>query len=195
MGYHIQVILTDWEKVARLYGSKDHSLLNIVKEELYEEFDDFLYGVFDMDTGELSAKQLMLNCINGDTTNEYKHLICGPDKEKFAQESLGAVYRYLHIEICLHFGYEINRNKDGWPMLPAYMHTFEERYRSFFKIPYSAEFPQLFCVLDDELDTYYPMWQERLKEAYPTENYLQKDLDFIFEEARKTGLSILLANH
>ena len=195
MSYQIEVILTNGRKVGSVFGSKDLSLMKKIKFDEDLEYDDFLYDRFKLPNEELSTLKLMENIINGNTEKDYLHLMLEGQKEKFAKSSLGAVYGYLERDICLHYGKIINRNKDGWPMLTSTLDVFENRNRSYFKRPYSLDFPHTFCILIKELDEYQKLYSNKLKEKYPENAELQQDLEYIFNQARKENLNIFLCNY
>lgn len=195
MSYQIETILTDGRKVRAVFGSKDFSLIEKIKFDEYSEYEDLLYDRYKLPNEELSSLKLMENILNGDTEKDYRHLIREGEKEKFAKSSLGAVYGYLHRDICLHYGKIINRHSDHRPMLTSTLDVFENRNRAFFKIPYSLDFPHSFCVLYEELDDYKKQYSDKLKEVLPENNELQIDIEYIFSEARKEKLDILFCNY
>ncbi|SHG04067.1 hypothetical protein SAMN05444274_1253 [Mariniphaga anaerophila] len=195
MSYQIEIIITDGREVRAVYGSKDMSLFTKIKIDDHDEYDYLLENHFDLSTKELSSKKLMENIINGTTDKYYTHLLIDKANEKFGKSTLGAIYGYLERDICLHYGKSINRNEDNWPMLTQYLDEFENRNRSYFKRPYSLDFPHAFCILNEELDEYKKLYSSKLKEKYPENENLKKDIEFIFDEARKEDMDIFLCNY
>ena len=194
MGYSTQVILTDAEKIKAIYGSKNLDYLNSLRYDEFEEYIMFLENRFDVSTGELSVKKLLENILNGDTSSQYSYLIL-QGQEKWAISALGTVYGYLFMDICYNFGKQINRNDDNWPMLPAHLDEIVTKYKSFFPIPFSDDWPHIFCVERHELDHYEKVFRDTILDRYPDEEDLIKDVDFIFGEARKSNLDLCFVNY
>lgn len=194
MGYSTQVILTDAEKIKAIYGSKNLDYLNSLRYDEYEEYIMFLENRFDVSTGELSVKKLLENILNGDTSSQYSYLILQGQK-KWAISALGTVYGYLFMDICYNFGKQINRNDDNWPMLPAHLDEIVTEYKAFFPIPFSDDWPHIFCVERHELDHYEKVFRDAILDRYPDEEDLIKDVDFIFGEARKSNLDLCFVNY
>lgn len=194
MGYAIQVILTNGRKVNEVYGSFYTSFLDVIDEVDYDEYDYMLETYFDLSGSVLSSKMLMSNIIKGDTSETYDHLMLDKENEKSAKRTLGAVYGYLVRDLALHFGKEIIRNTDRWPMLTQYLADFENRNRSYFPHPFSLDFPHNFFVEYRELDEYEAKYKEKLKEKFPDMADFQKDMDFLFGKAREERLNIFFCN-
>lgn len=194
MSYFIQVILTDANKIRAIYGSKNLDYLNSLKYDEYEEYETHLEDRFNLLTGELSTKKLLENIIKGDTSNPYTHLVM-EGQEKSTQSALGAVYGYLFIDICYNFGKQINRYNNTMSMLPEYLSEITEEAKAFFPIPFSNDFPHIFCVERYELDHYEKIFRDAIEEHYPDDEDLIKDVEFIFGEARKENLDLCFANH
>ncbi|MBC9795236.1 DUF7691 family protein [Sinomicrobium weinanense] len=198
MSYQIQAILTDGRKVRGVYGSNDFSVMEKFCEDEFYEYDAFIEDRFDLETGELSSKKLLENIICGTTDKSYNHLLLNKEDEKFSNSALAAVYSYLHRDLCLIYGKTINRNKDSWPMFTAYLDEFETRCRAFFKIPYSLDFPHIFCVLYEERDVYKQLYTEKLTKRYAEDKAtlaeLLKDIEFVFDQMKETGLDLFFCN-
>lgn len=194
MGYAIQVILTDANKVKAVYGSKNMEYLKSLRYDEYDEYETYIEDRFDLSTGELSVKKILENIINGNTHHTYSHLIQN-GQEKWASSSLGAVYGYLFMDICYEFGKRINRNEDNWPMLPAYLDEIITEYKAFFPIPFSQDWPHIFCVERHELDHYEKVFRDAILDRYPDDEDLIKDVDFIFGEARNSNLDLCFVNY
>ncbi len=194
MGYATQVILTDAKQIRAIYGSKNLDYLNSLRYDEHEEYETYIEDRFDLSTGELSVKKLLENILNGDTNNTYAHLI-QHGQEKWAPNALGAVYGYLFIDICYEFGKPINRNEDNWPMLPAHLDEIVTDYKAFFPIPFSDDWPHIFCVERHELDHYEKVFRDAILDRYPDDEDLIKDVDYIFSEAKKENLDLCFANH
>ncbi len=194
MSYAIQVILTDANKVKAVYGSKKMEYLNSLRYDEYEEYATYIEDRFNLSSGELSVKKLLENILNGDTSNQYTYLIL-QGQEKWARSALGAVYGYLFIDICYEFGKRINRNKDNWPMLPAYLDEIITEYKAFFPIPFSQDWPHIFCVERNELDHYEKVFRDAILDRYPDDEDLIKDVNFIFGEARKENQDLCFVNY
>ncbi|PTT74259.1 MULTISPECIES: hypothetical protein [unclassified Chryseobacterium] len=194
MGYSTQVILTDAEKIKAIYGSKKLDYLNSLRYDEYEEYIMFLENRFDVSTGELSLKKLLENILNGDTSSQYSYLIL-QGQEKWARSALGTVYGYLFMDICYNFGKQLNRNDDNWPMLPAHLDEIVTEYKAFFPIPFSDDWPHIFCVERHELGQYEKVFRDTILDRYPDEEDLIKDVDFIFGEARKSNMDLCFVNY
>lgn len=194
MSYFIQVILTDANQIRAIYGSKNLDYLNSLRYNEHEEYETHIEDRFDLSTGELSVKKILENIVNGDTSHTYAHLIQN-GQEKWASSYLGAVYGYLFIDICYNFGRQINRYNNTLSMLPEYLSEITEEAIAFFPIPFSNDFPHIFCVERYELDHYEKIFRDAIKERYPDDEDLIKDVDYIFGEARKENLDLCFANH
>ncbi|WP_378181117.1 hypothetical protein [Aquimarina sp. SS2-1] len=194
MGYSIEAILTNSRQVRKVVGSKDITYLDSIRYDPDEEYDFYLEDYFDLSSGELSTKQLMANIIIGDMHTNYLHLQLDKTKEKFALSAIGAVYSYLERDMHRHFGKTINRNADGWPMLTEYLEDFEPRSRPWFTHPVSRDFPHVYSIGLSEVETYKPLYVQRLKEKFPNTPELIEDLEFIFGEMQKEKMGLFLVN-
>jgi hypothetical protein len=195
MSNQIEVLLTEGRKVHAVYGSNSYDAIAGMTFLDYMMCQEELDHVFNTKAANLQVKTLLDCIVKGDVSNMYSEYIKPNFTPKQASNVLGSVYRHIHNDICRYFSESCNRHEDGWPMFPAYLDTFENRTRFYYKLPTSSDFPYVFVVLLEELDLYYDLWKENLLAIdNPDSTEWLLDLDYVWAEARRTGRDVVLIN-
>ena len=171
MSYSVISYLTNSTEIKKLYGSKDKELLVYLLNELSDELND-LNNDFDFDDNigdDKNSQEVLADMINGDI--------------RFPE--LAYMHGYVYEKICRHYGEEIVPPNDEFST-NYYWAIPKQTYKAFIPIPFSSDFPEIYSIPTNELQTEKNKFLALTKRDDVDEDYLKmekEDFEFTFDKA------------
>lgn len=170
MGYYVTSYLTDSSEIKKLYGSKDEiklkRLLTDLSEELNSLNEDFDYEL----TGNENSQEILTDIINGEI--------------RF--HNLAFMYGYVYEQLCIYYGKIIDPPNEEYSTAYYWEIPKKKSYKAFIPIPFSNDFPEIYSIDKNNLQTEKDLFLSITKRDGIDEDYLnieKEDFRFIFDEA------------
>ena len=170
MSYSVYAYLTDAQKVASVYGSKNQKTFQDLSNSLKEELSD-LDSDFQEDTDDKkNAVEVLRDIVDG--------TIRFPD--------ISFMYGYVYEKICEYFGREIYVSERIWEL---------EEQSAFIPIPFSEDFPYIISISKNQLkekkEKFLSLEEGEGIGDYDYEEEID-DLTFIFDEAIEKSKDLVI---